>query len=97
MIDVDLVVQAVPVERLVEDMELELFALFPKHSELRSLAVRLIMLLEERGELKQCELADLLDVKDYALSRVLMKLEAGRYVTRRRDGNDKIVRGARPR
>lgn len=91
MIDVGLVVQAVPVERLVEDMELELFALFPKHSELRSLAVRLIMLLEERGELKQSELADLLDVKDYALSRLLMKLETAHHLTRRREGNEKIV------
>jgi len=53
--------------------------------------VRLIMLLEERGELKQSELADLLDVKDYALSRLLMKLETAHHITRRRRGNDKIV------
>jgi hypothetical protein len=91
VIDEDLLVQAVPVERLAEDMELELFALFPKHSDLRLLAVRLIMLLEERGERRQSELEDLLGVKDYALSRLLAKLETAHYVTRRREGNDKVV------
>ena len=89
-IDVDLVVEAVPVERLVEDMELELFALFPKQSDLRGLAVRLIMLLEG-GERKQSELLSLLGVRDYTLTRLLAKLEEVHYVTRRRKGNDKIV------
>jgi DNA-binding transcriptional ArsR family regulator len=91
VIDVDLVAEAVPVERLAEDMELELFALFPKQSDLRWLAVRLIMLLEEGGERKQSELLDPLGVKDYTLTRLLGKLEEGRYITRRREGNDKIV------
>jgi len=82
LIDVDLVVQAVPLERLVEDMELELSSLFPKHSDLVSLAVRLIMLLEERGELAQSEIAGLLDVKDYTVSRLLTKLETACYIIR---------------
>jgi hypothetical protein len=91
VIDEDLVVEAVPMEQLTEDMELELSALFPKHSDLSSLAVRLMMLLEERGEVKQSALSDLLDVKDYALSRLLTKLEAAHHLTRRREGADKIV------
>ena len=91
VIDVDLVVQSVPVERLVEDRELELSALFSKHSDLASLAVRLIMLLEERGELGQSEIANLLDVKEYTLSRLLTKLEGAHQVTRTRRGNDNIV------
>jgi DNA-binding transcriptional ArsR family regulator len=91
VIDVDLVVEAVPVERLAEDMELELFALFPKQSDLRWLAVRLIMLLEDGGEPKQSELLDLLDVKDYTLTRLLEKLEEAHYITRRQEGNSKIV------
>jgi DNA-binding transcriptional ArsR family regulator len=90
-IDTGLVKQAVPIARLVEDMELELSELFPKHSDLRLMAVRLIMLLEERGERKQSELAELLEVEPYMLSRLLAKLETARYVTRRREGNDKIV------
>ncbi len=69
------------VERLVEDMELEFVVLFPKDSDLRLLAVRLILLLEERGEQKQRALADLLEVQGYALSRLLTKLEAARYIT----------------
>jgi DNA-binding MarR family transcriptional regulator len=34
-------------------------------------------------------LEDLLGVKDYALSRLLAKLEKAHYITRRRKGNDK--------
>jgi len=88
VIDVELVVEAVPVERLAEDMELELYALFPKQSDLRGLAVRLIMLLEEGGERRQSELLDLLGVKDYTLTRLLGKLEEAGYITRRRKGNN---------
>jgi hypothetical protein len=90
-IDVDLVTRAVPVERLAADMELELTALFPKNSDLRWLAVRLIMLLEAQGERKQGELADLLGAKDYTMTRLLETLEAAHYINRRRDGNEKIV------
>jgi DNA-binding transcriptional ArsR family regulator len=90
-IDVDLVAEAVPVERLAKDMELELFALFPKQSDLSGLAVRLIMLLEHGGERKQSELLDLLGVKDYTLTRLLAKLEEAHYITRRKEGNNQIV------
>jgi DNA-binding MarR family transcriptional regulator len=62
------------VRRLSEDMELELVNLFPKQSDLRLHAVRSLMLLEESGERKQSELADLLDVQRYALSRLLTSL-----------------------
>jgi DNA-binding transcriptional ArsR family regulator len=90
-IDVATAQAAVTTERLAEDMELELSELFPKHSDLRLLAVRLLMLLEKSGERKQSELADLLDVEPYMLSRLLTRLEGARYVKRRREGNDKIV------
>lgn len=49
------------------------------------------MLLEESGERKQSELADLLEVQLYALSRLLTTLGNACYVTRVREGNDKIV------
>ena len=90
-IDTAIVKEAIPVARLAEDMELELAELFPKHSDLRLLAVRLLMLLEESGERKQIELAELLEVEPYVLSRLLTKLEVAHYITRRRVGNDKIV------
>jgi hypothetical protein len=53
--------------------------------------VRLMMLLEESGERRQGELVSLLGVETYELSRLLSKLETAHWVTRRRDGNDKIV------
>jgi DNA-binding transcriptional ArsR family regulator len=90
-IDAAFVREAVPVARLAEDMELELAELFPKQSDLRLLAVRLLMLLEESGGRNQSELADLLGVEAYVLSRLLTKLETAHYVTRRREGNDKTV------
>ena len=90
-IDSDIVKEAVPLERLEEDMELELSELFPKHSELGKQAVRLLMHLEESGPQKQSELADQLDMETYTMSRLLGKLELYRYVTRRRDGTDKVV------
>ena len=91
LIDVATVKEAVATERLAEDMELELSDLFPKHSEPRTLAVKLLMLLEEQGPQKQGQLATLLDIEPYSLSRLLTKLEAARYVTRTREGTDKFV------
>jgi len=83
--------EAVTVERLAEDMELELAELFPKQSELRLQAVRLLMHFEESGPRKQTELAEELGIEDYAMSRLLAKLELHRYVARRREGTDKVV------
>jgi DNA-binding MarR family transcriptional regulator len=65
--------------------------LFPKHSDLRRQAARLLMLLEESGPVKQSELADELGMDHYALSRLLAKLELHRYVVRERAGTDKMV------
>ena len=83
--------EAVTVARLAEDMELELAELFPKQSDLRLLVVRLLLLLQTSSERKPSELADMLEVERYVLSRLLTKLEMAHYITRRRDGNDKIV------
>jgi len=79
------------VERLAEDMELELAELFPKQSDLRLQAVRVLMHLEESGPKKQAELAEELGLEEYAMSRLLAKLELHRYIARRREGTDKIV------
>ena len=53
MIDATTVKEAVTTEWLVEDMEAELVELFPKQSDLRLQAVRLLMHLEESGPKKQ--------------------------------------------
>jgi len=74
-----------------EDMELELSEIFPKQSEIKIQAVRLLLHLQESGPKIQTQLAEKLDLEDYVISRLLAKLETHRYVTRRKDGADKIV------
>ena len=90
-IDTAIVKEAVTVARLAEDMELELVELFPKQSGLRLQAVRLLMLLEESGPRKQSELSEELSLEAYEMSRLLAKLELHHYITRRREGTDKVV------
>ena len=91
IIDTETVKEAVTVERLAEGMELELVELYPKQSDLRLQAVRLLMRLEESGPRKQSELVEELGLEAYAMSRLLAKLELHRYIIRRREGTDKIV------
>jgi DNA-binding transcriptional ArsR family regulator len=91
IIDTQTVKEAVTVERLAEDMERELAELFPKQSDLRLQAVRLLMHLEQSGPRKQTELIEELGMEDYAMSRLLAKLEVHRYVVRRREGTGKVV------
>ena len=64
--------------------------LFPKQSDLRLQAVRLLMRLEESGPRKQAELVEELGLEEYAISRLLAKLELHRYIVGRREGTDKI-------
>ena len=84
MIDTGTVKEAVTVERLAEDMERELAELFPKQSDLRLQAVRLLMYLQESGPKKQGELVEEFGLEEYAMSRLLAKLELHRYIARRR-------------
>jgi hypothetical protein len=91
LINKETVEKAIPYERLVEDMETELLELFPKQSDLRLQAVQLLMRLSESGPKKQSILAEELGLESYVMSRLLTKLELHHYVTRERDGTDKIV------
>jgi len=95
-IDPATVRRAVPIERIVEDMELELKPLFPKHSELSIMAVRVILDLEENGSQKQSYLATKFEMEAFEMSRLLNKLESVGYVRRHRDGTDKIVEAINP-
>jgi hypothetical protein len=90
-IDLALVKQTITDDRLAEDMELELVELFPRQSDLRLHAVKLLLLLEESGPRNQTGLAEELSIEAYAMSRLLEKLELHRYITRQREGTDKIV------
>jgi len=91
LIDKETVEKAIPYERLVEDMETELLELFPKQSDLKLQAVQLLVRLTESGPKKQSILAEELSLESYVMSRLLTKLELHHYVTRERDGTDKIV------
>ena len=53
------------------------------------------MRLEESGHRKQTELVEELGMEDYAMSRLLTKLELHRCVVRRREETDKLVSPAR--
>jgi hypothetical protein len=90
-IDIETVKKAITTDRLGDDMELELVELFPKHSDLRLYAVRLLMRLEESGPMKQSQLAEELGLEPYALSRLLDKLELHSYVVREWSGAEKMV------
>jgi DNA-binding MarR family transcriptional regulator len=83
-IDTTIAKEAAKLERLGEDMERELAELFPKQSDLRLQAVRLLMRLEESGAKKQTHLAEELGMEDCAMSRLLAGLELHRRVARRR-------------
>jgi len=87
----EIVKAAVTPQRLVEDMDLELSELFPKQSDLKLQAIRLLLNLSESGPRRQDQLAEELNLEPYTITRLLQKLELHRYITRRREGNDKIV------
>jgi len=90
-VDAEIVKKTITAERMAEDMEPELNELFPKQNDLRLQAVRMLIHLGESGPLNQSQLAEQLEMKPYAVSRTLTKLELHRYVKRKRSGNDKIV------
>jgi hypothetical protein len=90
-IDLAFVQRTITTDQLVEDMALQLGPVFPKGSDLRLQAVRLLMYLEESGPKKQAELVEEFGLEEYAMSRLLAKLELHRYIVRRREGTDKIV------
>ena len=90
-VDVGLVRGAVGVERISEDMELELSEPFPRDREFRVLAVRVLLWLGEVGTARQQELLSRFGVEESRLSRLLERLELHRYISRERHGADKIV------
>ena len=83
-ITVESVKLTITIDQLAKDMDLELTDLF-KNKEQKLCAVKLLNVLRERRELNQREIAELLDVNDMAVSRMVKKLEAYGYVKRRRE------------
>lgn len=84
--------EAITIERMVEDMNVELEQIFPKNPESRREAVRILFHLSESDASEQGKLADELEIPEYTLSRLLSRLELHRYITREPHGSQKIVR-----
>jgi transcriptional antiterminator len=87
----EIVKEAVTPQRLAEDIDPELSELFPKQSDLKLQAIRLLLNLSESGLRRQDQLAEELNLDPSTVNRLLQKLELHRYITRKREGNDKIV------
>ena len=90
LITADLVKNAITSERLAEDLDTELEELFPKNTDSRRDAARIIHHLQASGPMDQTKLGDGLDMPAYTLSRLLSKMDP-RYVKRTTDGSRKIV------
>jgi len=86
LIDAETVKKAVTAERLAEDMDLELSDIFPKQSDLKLQASRLLLSLSESGPRRQDQLAEEFNLEPYTITRLLQKLELHRCIARRREG-----------
>jgi uncharacterized membrane protein len=82
-LSVEFVRGAVGLEQIMADMELELVDVFPK-VETRLFAVKIIESIRSNTGMNQNELAQALEMDDSTLARVLSKLEAHRYIVRKR-------------
>jgi DNA-binding MarR family transcriptional regulator/thymidylate kinase len=82
LISVDFVRKIITVDEISADMELQLSDLFSK-PEHRMIAIRAVEAARLHPDLNQSELAQLLEVDDMTLSRILSKLELNGYIQRK--------------
>ena len=82
-ITVESVKEAVTLNQLMKDMDLELSELFT-NKEQKMLAVKLLNCIREHKQINQTKIAELLDASDMAVSRMVGKLEAYGYIKRER-------------
>jgi len=89
----------ISLDKIMKDMEYELFDLYPRSKEKQKKAVIVLQYLREKGPRDQIELArDFFDTEtsgkagEMACSRMLEKLEAHGYVTRWIEGRKKMVK-----
>jgi len=90
-ITADQVREAIPPQLLAKEMDQQLSEIFPRQPDLRTQAVKLLLHLEEHGPIGQVKIAELLDIQDYAVSRLLNKLEDHNYIRRERKGVENII------
>jgi len=82
-ITVENVREAVTLDQLVKDMDLELSEVFT-NKEQKILAVKLLNCIREHKQINQTKIAELLGINDMTVSRLIGKLEAYGYVKRER-------------
>lgn len=86
-ITADYVKEAITLDQLVKDMDLELSELF-REKEQKTTAVKLLNCIREQPNVNQVKIAELLGVNTMAVSRLIGKLEAYGYVKRKRGLHD---------
>lgn len=98
-IEIDKVKKWISIDKLMKDMEYELFDLYPRSKEKQKKAVIVLQYLREKGACDQIELArDLFNTEtsgkagEMACSRMLDKLEAHGYITRWIEGRKKMIK-----
>lgn len=79
-------------EQLLSDREEELTEIFPKSSQPRLHALRVMQFLETHNATNQKELAEAVGIEEYTLSRILDRLELHQKVRREKRGLENIVR-----
>lgn len=88
--------EAIPPRTLAQDMDQQLTEIFPRQPDQRIQATKLLLHLEEHGPTDQAEIAQLLDLPEYAVTRLLNKLEDSHYIQRERKGLEKTVSLTKP-
>jgi len=90
-ITLDQVREAIPAQLLAQDMDQQLTEIFPKQPDMRIQAIKLLLHLEEHGPTGQTEIAHLLNLQEYAVTRLLNKLEDNCYVKREKRGKENTI------
>lgn len=79
----EMVKSTINIEQIAKDMELELSDLFNTKEQCLN-CVKLLTYLQENGECNQKKIAEVLDINEMSISRLVNALEANGYIVRKR-------------
>jgi len=96
LVDETIVQAAITKERIAKDMDMELSQIFPKNPDAKLTATEILNLLAENKSMNQKTIAELIEIPDYKLSRIINRLDSAGYVQRKKTGLDKIVELSEP-
>jgi len=91
LLDETIVQEAITKERIAQDMDTELSQIFPKNPDAKLTATEILNLLGEKKSVNQKTIAELIEIPDYKLSRIINKLDSAGLVQTKKIGLDKIV------